>query len=93
MSDLQLSRLDLRGRRPSLAELRAALPRGGEASRFRVIRKPEIAKNTSTPAAQGSRWLGAKAAPVRPAIDAVRETGMSIAEVALCYTSDLTDPA
>lgn len=29
MSDLQLSRLDLRGRRPSLAELRAALPRGG----------------------------------------------------------------
>lgn len=30
---------------------------------------------------------------MRPAIDAVRETGTAIAEVALCYTSDLTDPA
>ena len=29
---------------------------------------------------------------MRPAIDAVRETGMSIAEVALCYTGDLSDP-
>jgi pyruvate carboxylase len=29
---------------------------------------------------------------MRPAIDAVRETGTAIAEVALCYTSDLNDP-
>ena len=30
---------------------------------------------------------------MRPAIDAVRETGTAIAEVALCYTGDLSDPA
>ncbi|EST36171.1 pyruvate carboxylase [Streptomycetaceae bacterium MP113-05] len=30
---------------------------------------------------------------MRPAIDAVRETGTSLAEVALCYTGDLSDPA
>ncbi len=30
---------------------------------------------------------------MRPAIEAVRETGTAIAEVALCYTSDLSDPA
>jgi pyruvate carboxylase len=30
---------------------------------------------------------------MRPAIDAVRETGTAIAEVALCYTADLADPA
>ncbi|MBI0381321.1 pyruvate carboxylase subunit B, partial [Streptomyces albiflaviniger] len=30
---------------------------------------------------------------MRPAIDAVRETGSAIAEVALCYTSDLSDPS
>ncbi|MGW0212643.1 biotin/lipoyl-containing protein, partial [Streptomyces sp. NPDC003233] len=30
---------------------------------------------------------------MRPAIDAVRETGTAIAEVALCYTADLGDPA
>jgi pyruvate carboxylase len=30
---------------------------------------------------------------MRPAIDAVRETGSTVAEVALCYTADLTDPA
>ncbi len=30
---------------------------------------------------------------MRPAIDAVAETGTSIAEVALCYTADLADPA
>ncbi|MFJ7067652.1 pyruvate carboxylase [Streptomyces sp. NPDC101115] len=30
---------------------------------------------------------------MRPAIDAVRETGTAVAEVALCYTSDLSDPA
>jgi pyruvate carboxylase len=29
---------------------------------------------------------------MRPAIDAVRETGTTIAEVALCYTADLNDP-
>ncbi len=29
---------------------------------------------------------------MRPAIDAVRETGVSVAEVALCYTGNLTDP-
>jgi pyruvate carboxylase len=29
---------------------------------------------------------------MRPAIEAVRETGSAIAEVALCYTSDLSDP-
>jgi pyruvate carboxylase len=29
---------------------------------------------------------------VRPAIDAVRATGSAIAEVALCYTGDLSDP-
>jgi pyruvate carboxylase len=29
---------------------------------------------------------------MRPAIDAVRETGSAIAEVALCYTGDLSDP-
>jgi pyruvate carboxylase len=29
---------------------------------------------------------------MRPAIDAVRETGSAVAEVALCYTSDLSDP-
>ncbi|MGB3699227.1 MAG: pyruvate carboxylase [Gordonia sp. (in: high G+C Gram-positive bacteria)] len=30
---------------------------------------------------------------MRPAIDAVRATGTSVAEVALCYTGDLTNPA
>jgi pyruvate carboxylase len=30
---------------------------------------------------------------MRPAIEAVRETGTAIAEVALCYTADLSDPA
>lgn len=30
---------------------------------------------------------------MRPAIDAVRETGTGLAEVALCYTADLSDPA
>ena len=29
---------------------------------------------------------------MRPAIDAVRETGRALAEVALCYTADLSDP-
>ncbi|MFV0458950.1 MAG: pyruvate carboxylase [Actinomycetales bacterium] len=32
-------------------------------------------------------------AQMRPAIDAVRETGTAVAEVALCYTSDLHNPA
>ncbi len=30
---------------------------------------------------------------MRPAIDAVRETGTTVAEVCLCYTGDLSDPA
>ena len=30
---------------------------------------------------------------MRPAINAVRETGRAVAEVALCYTADLSDPA
>ena len=30
---------------------------------------------------------------MRPAIDAVRATGTAVAEVALCYTADLLDPA
>ncbi|HEY8374316.1 MAG TPA: pyruvate carboxylase [Pseudonocardiaceae bacterium] len=30
---------------------------------------------------------------MRPAIEAVRETGQAVAEVALCYTADLSDPA
>ncbi|ODR10423.1 pyruvate carboxylase [Mycobacterium sherrisii] len=30
---------------------------------------------------------------MRPAIDAVRETGSAIAEVAMCYTGDLSDPS
>jgi pyruvate carboxylase len=30
---------------------------------------------------------------MRPAIDAVHETGTAVAEVALCYTADLSDPA
>ncbi|MDT7729462.1 MAG: pyruvate carboxylase [Actinomycetota bacterium] len=30
---------------------------------------------------------------MRPAIDAVRATGTAVAEVALCYTSDLSDPS
>ncbi|AVZ71326.1 pyruvate carboxylase [Streptomyces lunaelactis] len=30
---------------------------------------------------------------MRPAIDAVRATGTALAEVALCYTADLSDPA
>ncbi|WP_017589009.1 pyruvate carboxylase [Nocardiopsis ganjiahuensis] len=30
---------------------------------------------------------------MRPAIEAVRETGTGVAEVALCYTADLSDPA
>src|SRR4029453_988442 len=29
---------------------------------------------------------------MRPAIDAARETGTAVAEVALCYTGDLSDP-
>jgi pyruvate carboxylase len=29
---------------------------------------------------------------MRPAIDAVRQTGTAVAEVALCYTADLSDP-
>ena len=32
-------------------------------------------------------------AQMRPAIDAVRATGTALAEVALCYTGDLSDPA
>ncbi len=31
-------------------------------------------------------------AQMRPAIDAVRQTGTAVAEVALCYTGDLADP-
>jgi pyruvate carboxylase len=31
-------------------------------------------------------------AQMRPAIEAVRETGTAVAEVALCYTADLSDP-
>src|SRR5215212_5337536 len=31
-------------------------------------------------------------AQMRPAIEAVRETGTAVAEVALCYTGDLSDP-
>ncbi|TXL57610.1 pyruvate carboxylase [Aeromicrobium terrae] len=31
-------------------------------------------------------------AQMRPAIEAVRETGQAVAEVALCYTGDLSDP-
>jgi pyruvate carboxylase len=30
---------------------------------------------------------------MRPAIEAVRETGTAVAEVSLCYTADLSDPA
>ena len=30
---------------------------------------------------------------MRPAVEAVRATGTAVAEVALCYTADLTDPA
>ncbi|WP_063727335.1 pyruvate carboxylase [Streptomyces sp. RTd22] len=30
---------------------------------------------------------------MRPAIEAVRDTGTAVAEVALCYTSDLSDPS
>ncbi|HEY0803626.1 MAG TPA: pyruvate carboxylase, partial [Pseudonocardiaceae bacterium] len=30
---------------------------------------------------------------MRPAIEAVRDTGIAVAEVALCYTADLSDPA
>ncbi|MGE3193793.1 MAG: pyruvate carboxylase [Microbacteriaceae bacterium] len=30
---------------------------------------------------------------LRPAVDAVRETGTAVAEVALCYTGDLLDPS
>ena len=30
---------------------------------------------------------------MRPAIQAVRDTGTALAEVALCYTGDLSDPA
>ena len=30
---------------------------------------------------------------MRPAIEAVRETGTAIAEAALCYTANLLDPA
>ena len=30
---------------------------------------------------------------MRPAIEAVRETGTAVAEVALCYTADLSDPS
>lgn len=30
---------------------------------------------------------------MRPAIDAVRKTGTAIAEVAMSYTGDLSDPA
>jgi pyruvate carboxylase len=30
---------------------------------------------------------------MRPAVDAVHETGTAVAEVALCYTADLADPA
>ncbi len=32
-------------------------------------------------------------AQMRPAIDAVRDTGTAVAEVALCYTADLSNPA
>jgi pyruvate carboxylase len=32
-------------------------------------------------------------AQMRPAIDAVRATGTAVAEVALCYTADLSDPS
>jgi pyruvate carboxylase len=31
-------------------------------------------------------------AQMRPAVDAVRESGTAVAEVALCYTADLSDP-
>ena len=41
----------------------------------------------------GSSTRSTTSSQMRPAIDAVRETGTAVAEVALCYTGDLSDPA
>ena len=41
----------------------------------------------------GSSTPSTTSSQMRPAIDAVRETGTAVAEVALCYTGDLSDPA
>ncbi|TWS24888.1 histidinol dehydrogenase [Tsukamurella sputi] len=67
MSDLQLSRLDLRGRRPSLAELRAALPRGGVDVDAVVPQVRPIVDAVAERGAEAALELGEKFDGVRPA--------------------------
>ncbi len=66
MSDLQLSRLDLRGRRPSLSELRAALPRGGVDVDAVVPRVRPIVDAVAERGAEAALEYGAQFDGVRP---------------------------
>ncbi|MDF0529214.1 histidinol dehydrogenase [Tsukamurella sp. 8F] len=68
MSDqLQLHRLDLRGRRPSLAELRAALPRGGVDVDSVVPRVQPIVDAVAERGADAALEYGERFDGVRPA--------------------------
>lgn len=67
MSDLQLSRLDLRGRRPSLTELRAALPRGGVDVDAVVPRVRPIVDAVAERGAEAALEFGEQFDGVRPA--------------------------
>ncbi|TWS20003.1 histidinol dehydrogenase [Tsukamurella asaccharolytica] len=67
MPDLQLSRLDLRGRRPSLAELRAALPRGGVDVDAVVPQVRPIVDAVAERGAEAALEFGEKFDGVRPA--------------------------
>ncbi|BDD82813.1 histidinol dehydrogenase [Tsukamurella pulmonis] len=66
MSELQLSRLDLRGRRPSLTELRGALPRGGVDVDAVVPRVRPIVDAVAERGAEAALEFGEKFDGVRP---------------------------
>ena len=64
-----------------------AVPDGGD-RRVRRTRPPPPGSTSS-----GSSTRSTTSTRCGPAIDAVRATGTAVAEVALCYTGDLSDPA
>ncbi|GAA1088932.1 histidinol dehydrogenase [Tsukamurella spumae] len=66
MPDLQLTRLDLRGRRPSLTELRAALPRGGVDVDAVVAQVRPIVDAVAERGAEAALEFGATFDGVRP---------------------------
>ena len=72
--------------RPQHGRLHAVPDRGDGCLRARGRQRP-----ASTSSASSTR--STTSSQMRPAIDAVLETGTAVAEVALCYTGDLLDPA